>query len=40
MPTVLMVDRDQTVRFVDIHPDYARRTEVSDIVASLRKLTT
>jgi peroxiredoxin len=36
MPTVLIVDRDQTVRFVDIHPDYTGRTEVNDIVAALQ----
>jgi peroxiredoxin len=40
MPTVLIVDHDHTVRFVDIHPDYTGRTEVSDIVAALQKLTT
>jgi peroxiredoxin len=39
MPTVLIVDRDQTVQFVDIHPDYTGRTEVSDVVAALQKLT-
>jgi peroxiredoxin len=35
MPTVVIVDRDHTVRFADIHPDYTGRTEVSDIVAAL-----
>ena len=39
MPTVLVVDRDHTVRFVDIHPDYTGRTEVSDIVTALQTLT-
>ena len=38
MPTVLIVDRDHIVRFVDIHPDYTGRTEVSDIVAGLQTL--
>ena len=38
MPTVLIVDRDQSVRFVDIHPDYTGRTEVSDILAALETL--
>jgi peroxiredoxin len=38
MPTVLIVDRDQTVRFVDIDPDYTGRTEVSDILAALETL--
>jgi peroxiredoxin len=38
MPTVLIVDRDRVVRFVDIHPDYTGRTEVSDILAALDTL--
>jgi peroxiredoxin len=38
MPTVLIVDRDHVVRFIDIHPDYAGRTEVSDILAALDTL--
>jgi peroxiredoxin len=38
MPTVLIVDRDHVVRFVDIHPDYTGRTEVSDILAALEAL--
>jgi peroxiredoxin len=38
MPTVLIVDRDRVARFVDIHPDYTGRTEVSDILAALQKL--
>ncbi|HWF73130.1 MAG TPA: peroxiredoxin-like family protein [Solirubrobacteraceae bacterium] len=38
MPTVLIVDRDHTVRFVDIHPDYTGRTEVNEILAALGKL--
>jgi peroxiredoxin len=38
MPTVLIVDRHHTVRFVDIHPDYTGRTEVSEILAALHKL--
>ena len=38
MPTVLIVDRDQIVRFVDIHPDYTGRTEVNDILAALQTL--
>ena len=39
MPTVLIVNRDHTVRFVDIHPDYTGRTEVSEIVTALQALT-
>jgi peroxiredoxin len=38
MPTVLIVDRDHTVRFVDIHPDYTGRTEVDEILAALHTL--
>jgi peroxiredoxin len=38
MPTVLIVDGDHIVRFVDIHPDYTGRTEVSEILAGLRTL--
>jgi peroxiredoxin len=37
-PTVLIVDRDRTVRFVDVQPDYTARTEVADIVAALADL--
>lgn len=35
MPTVLIVDSDHTVRFVDVHPEYTTRTEVAEIVAAL-----
>jgi peroxiredoxin len=38
MPTVLIVDRDHVVRFVDIHPDYTGRTEVGEILAGLESL--
>ncbi|MGA3362935.1 MAG: peroxiredoxin-like family protein [Solirubrobacteraceae bacterium] len=38
MPTVLIVDRNHVVRFVDIHPDYTGRTEVNDILAALQAL--
>ncbi|HTU78657.1 MAG TPA: peroxiredoxin-like family protein [Solirubrobacteraceae bacterium] len=38
MPTVLIVDRDHTVRFADIHPDYTGRTEVPEILAALDML--
>jgi peroxiredoxin len=34
-PTVLIVDQDRTVRFVDVQPDYTARTEVADILAAL-----
>ncbi len=38
MPTVLIVDRNRVLRFVDIHPDYTGRTEVNDILAALQTL--
>jgi peroxiredoxin len=34
-PTLLVVDSDRVVRFVDVQPDYTARTEVSDIVGAL-----
>jgi peroxiredoxin len=39
-PTVLIVDKDRTVRFVDVQPDYTARTEVADILAGLTELDT
>jgi len=38
MPTVLIVDGDHVVRFVDIRPDYTGRTEVSEILDALQAL--
>jgi peroxiredoxin len=38
MPTVLIVDSDHAVRFVDVQPDYTTRTEVADIVAALTRI--
>ena len=37
-PTVLVVDQDRIVRYVDVQPDYTARTEVADIVAALTDL--
>src|ERR1700722_13439470 len=39
-PTVLIVDQDRTVRFVDVQPDYTARTEVADILAALTDIRT
>jgi peroxiredoxin len=39
-PTVLIVDTDRTVRFVDIQPDYTARTEVAHILPALAGLGT
>jgi peroxiredoxin len=40
MPTVLIVDTDRRVRFVDVQPDYTARTEVPDILGALAGLHT
>ncbi|MEC3975120.1 peroxiredoxin-like family protein [Amycolatopsis sp. H20-H5] len=37
-PTVVVVDRDRTVRFIDVHPDYTTRTEPEAIVAAVKAL--
>ena len=37
-PTVLLVDADRVVRFVDVHVDYTTRTEVATIVEALDRL--
>jgi peroxiredoxin len=37
-PTVLVVDADGVVRFVDIHVDYTTRTETADILAATAAL--
>ena len=39
-PTVLVVDENRTVRFVDVQPDYTARTEVADILVALASLGT
>ena len=39
-PTVLIVDREHTVRFVDVQPDYTARTEVADILRALSDMGT
>jgi peroxiredoxin len=39
-PTVLIVDQDRTVRFVDVQPDYTARTEAADILTALAALGT
>ena len=38
-PTVLVVDQNRTVRFVDVQPDYTARTEVPEIISALTDLT-
>jgi peroxiredoxin len=34
-PTVLIVDQDKTIRFIDVHPDYTTRTDPSAVLAAL-----
>jgi len=38
MPTVLIVDGAGVIRWIDVHPNYTTRTEVTDILAALRSL--
>ncbi|MEW2506683.1 peroxiredoxin-like family protein [Amycolatopsis sp. CA-161197] len=38
MPTVVLVDAEGFVRWIDVHPNYTTRTETSDIVAALELL--
>jgi peroxiredoxin len=38
MPTAIVVRADGTVAWIDVHPNYAKRTEVAQIVAALRTL--
>ena len=35
MPTVVVVDAAGTVRWIDVHPNYASRSEVPDILAAV-----
>jgi len=39
MPTVLILDPDLTVRWVDVHPDYTTRSESAEILAALDAIT-
>jgi len=38
MPTVLVVDQDRTVRFVDVSPDWLDRTEAAPVLDAVRAL--
>jgi peroxiredoxin len=40
MPTVLILDPDLTVRWVDVHADYTTRSEAAEILAALDAITT
>ncbi|AUI62261.1 peroxiredoxin-like family protein [Amycolatopsis sp. BJA-103] len=37
-PTVLVVDREGVIRFIDVHPDYTTRTDPADILAAVKAL--
>ncbi|ONI87026.1 peroxiredoxin [Actinosynnema sp. ALI-1.44] len=38
MPTVVIVDADGTIRWIDVHPNYTTRTETVDIITALRRV--
>jgi peroxiredoxin len=38
MPTVVVVDRAGTIRWIDVHPNYATRSEPADILAAVADL--
>jgi peroxiredoxin len=35
MPTVIVVDADRVIRWIDVHPDYTTRSEPADILAAV-----
>jgi peroxiredoxin len=37
-PAVIIVDQDRVVRFVDVSPDWLRRTEAPEILEALREI--
>jgi peroxiredoxin len=38
MPTVVIVDRDGVIRWIDVHPNYTTRTEPAEIVEAVSSL--
>jgi peroxiredoxin len=38
MPTVVIVDADHAIRWIDVHPDYSTRTEPAQILDALDRL--
>jgi peroxiredoxin len=40
MPTVMILDPDLTVRWIDVHPDYTTRSEPAEILAALDAIAT
>jgi alkyl hydroperoxide reductase subunit AhpC len=39
MPTTVVVDDTGVIRWIDVHPNYTARSEVSDILAAVDALT-
>ncbi|RSM39671.1 AhpC/TSA family protein [Amycolatopsis balhimycina DSM 5908] len=37
-PSVVVVDRDRVIRFVDVHPDYTTRTEPAQLLEAVKSL--
>ncbi len=37
-PTVLVVDREGVIRYIDVHPDYTTRTDPADVLAAVKAL--
>jgi peroxiredoxin len=35
-PTVLVVDRERVIRYIDVHPDYTTRTDPADILTAVK----
>jgi peroxiredoxin len=38
MPTTIVVDREGTIRWIDVHPDWATRSEPADILDAVARL--
>ena len=38
MPTVVVVDADGVIGWIDVHPNYATRSEPADILAAVGEL--
>lgn len=38
MPTAIVIDRERTVRFADVHPDWLLRTEAGPILEAVRNV--
>jgi len=39
MPTTVVLDAEGVIRWIDVHPNYTTRSEVSDILAALDQIT-